>query len=52
MKTCKIEELYEGAVLGQDVIANDYQVLLGVNTVLKQEYIEKLKELGEREVPR
>lgn len=50
MKTCKIEDLHEGAILAQDVITNDYQVLLGVDTVLKQEYIQKLKELGVREV--
>lgn len=50
MKTSKIEDLHVGEILGQDVITNDYQVLLGLGTVLKQEYIDKLKELGVREV--
>ncbi len=50
MKISKISELTEGDVLAQDVLTYGYQVLLGSGTVLKKEYIEKLKELGVREV--
>lgn len=50
MKISKINELREGDVLAQDVMVNDYQILLGSGTVLKKEYIEKLQELGVREV--
>ncbi len=50
MKVSKIDELTEGDVLAQDVLTHGYQVLLGSGTVLKKEYIIKLKELGVREV--
>lgn len=50
MKLTKVDQLEEGNVLEQDIMTRDYQVLLGSGTVLKKEYIEKLKELGIDEV--
>lgn len=50
MKLTKVDELEEGNVLEQDIMTRDYQVLLGSGTVLKKEYIEKLKELEIEEV--
>lgn len=50
MKLTKVDELEEGNVLEQDIMTRDYQVLLGSGTVLKKEYITKLKELEIEEV--
>ncbi|MDE7239764.1 MAG: HD domain-containing protein [Lachnospiraceae bacterium] len=50
MKLTKVDQLEEGNVLEQDIMTREYQVLLGSGTVLKKEYIEKLKELGINEV--
>lgn len=50
MKLTKVDQLEEGNVLEQDIMTRDYQVLLGSGTVLKKEYIEKLRELGIKEV--
>ncbi|MBD5467727.1 MAG: HD domain-containing protein [Lachnospiraceae bacterium] len=50
MKLTKVDQLEEGNVLEQDIMTREYQVLLGTGTVLKKEYIEKLKELGINEV--
>ncbi len=50
MKLTKVNELEEGNVLEQDIMTRDYQVLLGSGTVLKKDYIIKLKELGIKEV--
>ncbi|MBQ7065223.1 MAG: HD domain-containing protein [Lachnospiraceae bacterium] len=44
-KLVSINELEGGEVLAADVITNDYQVLLSVGTILKLDYVEKLKEL-------
>lgn len=45
MKLVKIDELQGGEILAKQILTNDYQVLLGKGTVIKKEYIEKLKEL-------
>ena len=50
MRLVKVDQLEEGNVLEQDIMTRDYQVLLGKGTVLKKEYIEKLRELGFKEV--
>ncbi len=50
MKRSKIDDLQDGDVLAQDILVNNYQILLASGTVLKKEYIEKLKELGINEV--
>ena len=41
-----IDHLQGGEILARDVLTSDYQVLLGEGTILKPEYIEKLKELN------
>lgn len=46
MKLVTVEDLKEGDVLARDVLLKDYTVLLGKGTVLKKEYIEKLKDLS------
>lgn len=45
MKLCKLEELKGNEIIAKPVLTSDYQVLLSEGTVLKPEYIEKLKEL-------
>ena len=45
MKLVEIDELQGGEILAKEVLTNDYQVLLGKGTVVKKEYIEKLREL-------
>lgn len=45
MKLVEIDELQGGEILAKQILTNDYQVLLGKGTVVKAEYIEKLKEL-------
>lgn len=50
MKLVSVEDLKENDVLAQDVLTEDYRVLLSRGTVLKQEYIEKLEKLDIDEV--
>lgn len=50
MKLCKVDELTGKETLAKDVLTIEYKVLLSEGTVLKQEYIEKLKELNIRQV--
>lgn len=45
MKLVEIDELQGGEILAKQILTNDYQVLLGKGTVVKVEYIEKLREL-------
>lgn len=45
MKLVEIDELQGGEILAKQILTNDYQVLLGKGTVIKKDYIEKLKEL-------
>ena len=45
MKLVEIDELQGGGILAKQILTNDYQVLLGKGTVVKAEYIEKLREL-------
>lgn len=42
----KITELRGGEILETPIISSDYQVILSAGTVLKKEYIDKLKSLG------
>ena len=44
MKICKVNDLRGNEVLDKPVMTSDYQILLASGTVLKPEYIEKLKE--------
>ena len=50
MKRCKVEDLTGTEVLAKDVFTPEYQILLSVGMPLKQEYIEKLRELDIKEV--
>lgn len=50
MRICKIEELKGNEVLDKAIMTQDFQILLSGGTVLKQDYIEKLKELNIEEV--
>ena len=50
MKRCKVDNLTGKEILAKDVLTPDYQILLSVGMPLKQEYIEKLRELDIKEV--
>ena len=50
MKLKKISELKGNEILARPVFTDEYKVLLSEETVLKIEYIEKIKELGITEV--
>ena len=50
MKRCKVDDLTGREILARDVLTPEYQILLSVGTPLKQEYIEKLRELDIKEV--
>lgn len=50
MKRCKVDNLTGTEILAKDVFTPEYQVLLSVGMPLKQEYIEKLRELEIKEV--
>lgn len=50
MKLCKVDELTGQETLAKDVFSIEYKILLSEGTVLKQEYIKKLKELNIRQV--
>ena len=50
MKICRVEELKGNEVLDKPVMTSDYTILLASGTVLKPEYIEKLKDFEILEV--
>mgnify|MGYP002509686792 FL=1 len=50
MRIQKITELKGGEILAKMVMTSDYTVLLSEGTKLRKEYIDKLKELGVKEV--
>ena len=50
MKRCNVDDLTGTEILAKDVFTPEYQVLLSVGMPLKQEYIEKLRELDIKEV--
>lgn len=45
MKLVTVEDLKEGDVLANDVLLEDYTVVISKGTVIKQQYIDKLREL-------
>jgi HD-GYP domain-containing protein (c-di-GMP phosphodiesterase class II) len=45
MKLVTVEDLKEGDVLANDVLLEDYTVVIAKGTVIKDQYIEKLREL-------
>ena len=50
MKRCRVDDLTGTEILAKDVFTPEYQILLSVGMHLKQEYIEKLRELDIQEV--
>ena len=50
MRKCKVDDLTGKEILSRDVLTPEYQILLSEGMVLKQEYIEKLRELNIEEV--
>ena len=50
MKRCKVDDLTGTEILAKDVFTPEYQILLSEGMPLKQEYIEKLRELNIKEV--
>lgn len=50
MKKCRVDDLKGTEILAKDVLTPEYQILLSVGMQLKQEYIEKLRELDIKEV--
>lgn len=50
MKLRRIEDLKGGEILSKDIMTSDVRVLLSEGTVLRPEYIEKIRNLGITEV--
>lgn len=50
MRLCKVEDLKENDILARTVMTSDFTVLLSEGAKLKNQYIDKLKELNIREV--
>lgn len=46
MKLVTVEDLKVGDILAKDVLLEDYTVLLGKGTVIKEDYINKLRDLS------
>ena len=46
MRLCKVNDLKGTEVLAKDAMTLEYKILLSAGTLLKPEYIEKLKELN------
>ena len=46
MKLVTIEDLKDGDIIANDVLLEDYTVVLGKGTVIKEQYIDKLRELS------
>lgn len=50
MKLCKIEDLRGGETLAKDVLTSELRVVLSEGIKLRKDYIDKIRELGIREV--
>ncbi|MDD3417231.1 MAG: HD domain-containing protein [Lachnospiraceae bacterium] len=50
MKLCNVDSLTGKEILARPIMTGSYQILLAEGTELRQEYIEKIKELGIQEV--
>ena len=46
MKLVTVEDLREGDIIANDVLLEDYTVVLSKGTVIKAPYIDKLREMG------
>ena len=45
MRLVTLDNLKEGDIIANDVMLEDYTVVLGKGTVIKEYYVEKLREL-------
>ena len=45
MRLVTLDNLKEGDIIANDVMLEDYTVVLGKGTVIKESYVEKLREL-------
>lgn len=50
MRLCKLNDIESDATLARAVITPDYQILLSEGTMLRPDYVEKLKDIGITEV--
>lgn len=50
LKLTDVDKLKVNSIIAEPVMTDDFQILLNKGTVLKSDYIDKLKELGVREV--
>lgn len=50
MRLCKLDDIESDATLARAVITPDYQILLSEGTMLRPDYVEKLKDIGITEV--
>ena len=50
MKLCRVDDLKGGEILSKDIITPDLRILLSEGTVVRLDYIEKMKKLGISEV--
>lgn len=50
MRLCKLDDIESDATLARSVITPDYQILLSEGTMLRPDYVEKLKDIGITEV--
>jgi len=46
MRLCKVDELNGGEILAKAIMTPEFRILLSEETVLRPEYIKKIKELG------
>lgn len=50
MKLIKVEELKGGEILAKPIFSSDYKVILAEETLIKQDYIRRIKDLGINEI--
>lgn len=50
MRLCRLDDIESDAILARAIITSDYQILLSEGTMLRPDYVEKLKEIGITEV--
>ena len=45
MRICRVDQLTGNEILAKDIVSRDYSFLLARGSVVRKEYIERLKEL-------
>ena len=50
MRLCRLDDIEPDATLARAIITSDYQILLSEGTMLRPDYVEKLKDIGITEV--